>query len=289
MNPLPKLEGKKLVCNPDKSQGGSVGQTKEGHPRGIVLAPRADFHSPSSVDPLISQRRPATSADAGTGCPAISCNNAPRRVGDIYSRYITKPASNLVTATNSIVPPTSLPLGHRAEIMEPLLEGREPPSVCSRGVQTEPLQHQRKQANRKTKVSRLPPHSQFVRSRILPLLRSDDVYLDADYEEKHGIVFRRMDIFTGKTRDPETGVVDETSEVFTQLYPWEAMNQAIEGNKPWIDSNDSMEWHLKDEWYGSHDDWWKAKRTGNILQRYLSCDHMDMVEGVIGDTDWETY
>ena len=134
----------------------------------------------------------------------------------------------------------------------------------------------------------LPAHVLFIRSRILPVLKSKDPYLSSEYMEEHCIESRRMDLYTGRPLSLENGEPDESSELFTQLYSWDAMDRAIEENKPWKDSSDDDEHHL--EWDPDLHAWWKAVMTGRVLNRYLSGHHMEALEdvcGVLDDTNWE--
>ena len=89
----------------------------------------------------------------------------------------------------------------------------------------------------------LPAHVLFVESRYRPLLNSNDPYLSSDYMEKYCIESRHMNFYTGRPFITKTGVTDESSELFTQPYSWEAMDRAIVENKPWMDSSDDLDVH----------------------------------------------
>jgi len=135
----------------------------------------------------------------------------------------------------------------------------------------------------------IPPHVSFVRTRLAPLVKLKDDYVSPDYLDQYAIKCRGLDFYNGTPLDPRSNKPVSHAEKFTQLIPYERMNQSIQATQPWKDPDYGDSSHLG-YWDPGLDNWWYANKIGERLNMFLFNHYKARTEhvmGVIGDTKWD--
>jgi len=130
----------------------------------------------------------------------------------------------------------------------------------------------------------IPAHLSFVRSRLAPLVKSKDDYLSPDYLEKYPIECRGLDFYGGTPLDLTSNQPDSYAQKFTQLIPYERMNQSIRAAQPWKDSDYGDSSHLG-SWDPDLDNWWHAKKIADFINMYLYNHYKKSTIRLLGDSE----